>query len=267
MRLIVGLRRPRLQSTGTDFAGEVEAIGASVSRFKVGDKVFGFYDHGFGSHAQYIAVAETVPMAVMPKGKDFAEAVAGLEGMHYAFNFVRVGGVQKGQRVLVNGGTGAIGSAAIQLLKYYGTHVTATCRTEHMDLVKSIGADRVIDYTKQDFTEDKEKYDFVFDTVGKSTFGRCRRLLTPHGGYISSELGPWMQNIAFALTTPCFRGRKVYFPFPANIPRSINFVRDRMEDGTFKPVIDRKYPLERLPEAFEYVESGQKVGNVVLTCE
>ena len=186
-------------------------------------------------------------------------------------NFIKKVKIKSGQKILVNGATGAIGSAAVQLLKYFGADVTAVCNTKNIELVKSLGASRVIDYTKEDFTKDNQKYDFVFDTVGKSSFFKCRRLLQPGGVYISSDLGYMAQNIFLPLITPIIKpmigNKKTVFPMPTDIKGSIRLIKKLTEEGKFKAVIDRKYPLEHIVEAYKYVETGQKTGNVVITVE
>lgn len=265
LRFITGLFGPKRQTTGTDFAGAVEAVGKSVTDFAVGDKVFGFDDSGLGSHAQYLTISVDKAIASMPDKVSYAEAAASLEGVHYAYNFINKVELKAGHQVLVNGATGAIGSAALQLAKHFGAEVTAVGNTKNLALMKSLGADRVIDYLQEDFTKEAKQYDFVFDAVGKSSFGRCRPVLKPGGVYISSELG-WMgQNIFYALATPLLGGKKVIFPIPLNIRRSIFLIKLLIEQGAYTPVIDKEYSLEETPEAFRYVESGQKTGNVILT--
>lgn len=265
MRALTGIARPRRAVLGTEYAGVVEAVGSDVTSFAVGDRVFGYNEGAFGTHAEYLAVPQDDAIAPMPDGVTFEEAAPGTEGAHYALSFVRTARVRPGQTVLVNGATGGIGSAAVQLLKHYGATVTAVCDTTHLDLVKGLGADRVIDYTAQDFTRDEQRYDAVFDTVGKSTFGRCRRLLKPGGVYLSSELGPFGQNLLLPLVTPLFRGRRVKFPFPQQNQEVVRDLGGLIEAGSFKPVIDRRYPLEQIVDAYRYVETGQKIGNVVIT--
>lgn len=262
IRFFTGLTKPRIASTGTDFAGEVAAVGKDVTNFKVGDKVFGFNDNGIGSHAEYLTIAADGPLTTIPDGISYEQAAASAEAAHYAYNFINKVNIKADDNVMLNGGTGAIGSAALQMLKAMGVTVTATCRTQHIDLVKTMGADRVIDYLQSDFTQDEEQYDYVFDAVGKSTYGKCKRLLKPKGVYISSELGPGAQNPFLALVSP-----HVKFPVPTDIKRSLSIIRDLLVQGKFQPLIDRTYPLEAIREAFTYVNSGEKVGNVVLKFE
>ncbi len=269
-RFFTGLFKPKKQIPGTEFAGEIEAVGKSVLSLKVGDKVFGFDDQGSGSHAQYMKISEDKALTI-PKNITYEQAAASTEGAHYAYNFINKVNIKSGQKVLVNGATGAIGSAAVQLLKYFGVHITAVCNTKNIELVKSLGADTIIDYTKEDFTKDDQKYNFVFDAVGKSSFFKCRQLLQPGGVYISSDLGYMSQNIFLPLITPIIKpligNKKTIFPTPVDIRGSMHLIKKLIEQGKFKAVIDRKYPLEQIVEAYRYVEKGQKTGNVVITVE
>jgi NADPH:quinone reductase-like Zn-dependent oxidoreductase len=268
MRIFTGLFGPKKQSPGTDFAGIVEAAGKDVTTFKVGHRVFGFDDQGSGSHAQYMTIEEDKGLATMPENVTFEQATASTEGAHYAYNFIKKVNLKAGQKVLVYGASGAIGSAAVQLLKYFGLKVTAVCGTKNVALVKSLGADRVIDYAKEDFTKDKERYSYVFDCVGKSSFVKCRRLLEPGGIYISSDLGYMGKNIFLPLITPIIKpligNKKTIFPVPTDIRGSLLLIKRLIEEGKFKPVIDREYPLEQIAEAYRYVETGQKTGSVVI---
>lgn len=259
-----GLLRPRHQILGCEFAGVIEEIGKNVTLFKPGDAVFGYNDKSFGGHAEYLTLTETDAMAIMPANLGFDDAAALTEGAHYALVDIRAAKVKPGQQVMVYGATGAIGSAAVQLLKSFGAKVTAVCNTKNVDLVKSLGADIVIDYQTQDFTQTEQKFDFIFDAVGKSSFGQCKPLLTNKGIYISTELGKSGQNILFALTTPFWGGKKLLFPIPSISKEDVLFLKDLAEKGDFKPVIDRHYSLDQIIEAYHYVESGQKTGNVVL---
>ncbi len=266
-RFFSGLFKPKFNVLGNEFSGEVEAIGKNVSLFKVGDKVFGYNDKKFGAHAQYMTMAEDDTIATMPHNLSYEQAAPLTEGAHYALCDIRAAKVQSGQNVLVNGATGAIGSAAVQLLKFFGANVTAVCNTANVDLVKSLGADAVIDYTKQDFTKLNATFDFVFDAVGKSSYGKCKPLLTKNGLYISTELGKNGENILLALTTPIYGGKKLLFPLPTITKDDVLFLKQLAETGKFKPVIDRTYKLEQIVEAYTYVQSGQKVGNVLLQIE
>jgi NADPH:quinone reductase-like Zn-dependent oxidoreductase len=265
LRLLLGLRKPRITIIGTEFAGVVEAVGSGVASFKVGDRVFGYDEKSFGAHAEYKSIPEDGALAVIPSNLTYEEAAPSTEGSHYALGFIRKAKIRSGHDVLVNGATGAIGSAALQIIKSLGANVTATCGTDNLELVKGLGADRVIDYKTEDFTEDEQSYDVVLDAVGKSSFGRCKPLLKPRGIYLSSELGPKGQNPILVLITPLFGGKKVKFPFPRYNQRMVVRLKEMMESGAFMPVIDRVYPLEQIVEAYRYVETGQKIGNVVLT--
>ncbi len=264
MRLVTGLITPKKQIPGTDFAGKIEAIGKDVTSFNVGDKVFGFDDEGLSSHAQYLTLAENQGLTTIPENCSYEEAAASIEGAHYAYNFINKVKIESRQKILVNGATGAIGSAAVQLLKVFEVEVTAVCNSKNLELVKSLGADGVIDYEKEDFTQQNTKYDHVFDTVGKSSFGKCKPLLNSGGVYISSELGWMYQNLFLALVTQFLGNKKVVFPVPRDIKGSVLLIRRLIEEGKFKAVIDRKYPLEEIADAYRYVETGQKTGNVVI---
>ena len=264
-RFFSGLFKPKNQILGNEFAGVIEEIGKGVSLFKVGDKVFGYNDIKFGAQAEYMTMGENEAIAAMPSNLSFEEAAPITEGAHYALCNIRAAKVSRGQNVLVYGATGAIGSAAVQLAKYFGANVTAVCNTKNVDLIKSLGAYEVIDYQKQDFTKTDKKFDFVFDAVGKSSFGQCKPILKDKGIYISTELGKNGQNIFLALITPILGGKKVLFPLPTIRKEDVLFLKGLVEEGKFKPVIDRKYSLEQIVEAAKYVETGQKTGNVVIT--
>jgi len=267
VRFFTGLSRPRVTVLGNEFAGQVEAVGPGVTSFKVGDRVFGYNGSSFGAHAEYMVMPEDGLLATMPASLTYEEAAPSTEGSHYALSLIRNAKIQKGQDVLVNGTTGAIGSAAVQLLKHLGASVTAVCDSERLELVKDLGADRVIDYTAEDFTKDDQRYDVVLDAVGKSSFGRCRRLLKPGGIYLSTDLGPLSQNPILALVTPLFGGKKVMFPIPKDEPEMVRYFKALIESGAFRPLIDRRYRLDDIVEAYRYVETGQKTGNVVISVE
>ena len=263
-RFYTGLFRPKHQILGCEFAGIVEAIGQHVTTFKIGDEIFGFNDKTFGGHGEYLTITETDAITTIPEGFSFDEAAAFTEGAHYALIDIRAAKVERGQNVLVYGATGAIGSAAVQLLKHFGAIVTAVSGTKYVGLVKSLGADTVIDYQTQDFTKTEVKFEFIFDAVGKSSFGQCKPLLTAKGIYISTELGKNGENLLLALTTPLWGGKRLLFPIPSITKQDVIFLKKLVEKGEFKPVIDRKYKLEQIVEAYKYVDSGQKTGNVIL---
>ncbi|MBY0479619.1 MAG: NAD(P)-dependent alcohol dehydrogenase [Chitinophagaceae bacterium] len=263
-RLFSGILKPRNQITGNEFAGMVTETGKNVTAFKPGDKVFGYNDVTFGTHAEYICMKEDAPIALMPSNIRYEEAAPLTEGAHYALCDLRAAKIKSGQQILINGATGAIGSAAVQLAKYFGATVTAVCDTDHIDLIQSLGADMVIDYKKEDFTQLKQSFDFIFDAVGKSTFGKCKPLLSKKGIYISTELGPMSQNPFLALITPLFGGKKLLFPIPTISQADVVFLKELAEAGHFKPVIDRTYDLNEIADAYRYVLTGQKTGNVVI---
>jgi NADPH:quinone reductase-like Zn-dependent oxidoreductase len=264
MRLFTGLVRPRATVLGNEYAGVVEAVGRGVTTFAAGEKVFGYNEGPFGAHAQYLAVPEGASIATMPAGLTYVEAAPSTEGAHYALAQINGAKIIRGQHVLVIGATGAIGSAAVQLLKSLDAQVTAVCGPDQLHLVLGLGADRVIDYTTEDFSQDEQRYDAVLDSVGKSSFSQCRPLLKPAGIYISSELGPHAENPFLALLSPLQRRKRVKFPIPRHDQEMIGFFRDLIESGAFRPVIDRTYPLSQIVEAYRYVETGQKIGNVVV---
>ncbi|MFT4942242.1 MAG: NADPH:quinone reductase-like Zn-dependent oxidoreductase, partial [Paraglaciecola sp.] len=239
MRFLTGLFKPKRPILGTTFAGKIEAVGKGVVSFKVGDDVFGFDDVGLNSHAQYMTLSVDKALTTIPDKITYEQAAASTEGEHYAYNLINKINLESGQIVLVNGASGAIGSAAVQLLKYFGADVVAVCNTKNLELVKSLGADKVIDYTKEDFTKEEHEYDYIFDAVGKSTFAKCKPLLKRGGVYISSEAGAMAQNIFLALFTPIFSDKKVKFPIPIDIKGSVILIKKLMEQGIYKPVIDR----------------------------
>ena len=239
MRFSLGLFKPKKKIMGTEFAGDIEAAGKAVTSFKVGDKVFGFDDSGIGSYAEYMVISEDKALTTIPKDITYEQAAACVEGTHYAYNFINKVDLKSEDKVLVNGASGGIGSAMVQLLKYFGANVTAVCNTKNIELVQSLGASKIFDYTKEDFTKDDMKYDFVFDAVGKSSYGKCKALLKPGGVYISSELGWMVQNLFFSLISAIFgslpgqAGKKVKFPYPPNIMRSVLLIKKLMEKGKF----------------------------------
>lgn len=265
VRLFTGLTRPRHTILGSEFAGEVEAVGRDVTSFAVGDPVFGMANDESGAHAEYIRLPESASVAAQLAGVSHEQAAATCDGALLALIALRKAGVERGQKVLVNGATGAIGSAAVQLAKHFGTHVTAVCGTENVELVRSLGARRVIDFKREDFTRDGGRYDIVFDAVGKSSFRRCRRLVKPHGVFLFTDLG-FLWHAPFLAQVTRFAGTKrVRIPIARHNQQDVLFLRDLVEQGAFAPVIDRSYRLEEIVEAHRYVETGQKVGNVVIT--
>lgn len=265
IRLFTGLLEPMIKVTGTDFSGVVVSKGDDVDQFNIGDDVYGFFDQGIGSHASYFCVSTKKAILKKPANITYEQAAASLEGAHYAFYFLDKVVIKKGDKVLINGGTGAIGSAALQFLKYRGIHVTVTCETDYIPVLESMGADKVIDYTKEDFTKSTDQFEFVFDAVGKSTFGKCKPIMKPNAIYVSSELGPYWQNPLLALIAPFMKGKKIKFPLPFSIQRSMAYINELIEKDKFRPLIDQRYPLSEIRDAFKYVMSGKKKGNVIVT--
>lgn len=263
-RFFSGLFKPNNKILGSEFAGVVEATGKSVTAFKIGDKVFGFNDATFGGHAEYLAIKETASIATIPEGVSFETAAAITEGSHYALCDIRAAKVKPDDNVMVYGATGAIGSAAVQLLKHFKANVTAVSNTKNVALVKSLGADAVIDYQTEDFTRTTQQFDFIFDAVGKSSFAQCKPLLKPKGIYISTEPGKNGDNIWKALLTPLKGGKRVLFPLPLINKSDVEFLKQLVENGEFKPVLDKHYSLDQIVEAHRYVESQQKTGNVII---
>ena len=263
-RFFSGLLKPKFNTLGNEFAGVIEDVGKKVTSFTIGDKVFGYNDYKFGAHAEYMTLAEDEAITKMPENLTFVEAAPLAEGGHYALCDIRAAKVKSGQNVMIYGASGAIGSAAVQLVKSLGAKVTAVVNTKNVELLKSLGADHVIDYTREDFTKTEQKFDFIFDSVGKSSFEKCKPLLVDNGIYISTELGKNGENIFYALTTPLFGRKKVLFPLPTINKDDLVYLKELAESGKYKPVIDRQYKLEQIVEAYTYVESGQKTGNVII---
>ncbi len=263
MRFFTGLRRPRRTILGMDLAGEVEAVGVAIVSFKAGDRVFGMCPYrNNGAHAEYVCVPERA-VAAMPAGGRFDEAVV-CEGAFYANGVLEKFALKPGDSILIYGASGAIGTAMVQLAKSAGATVTAVVATRHLELVKSLGADRAIDYTAEDFTGVGETFDFVADVVGKTSFFRCRKLLKPGGIFAATDLGPWGQNVLLALWSSLTRNNRVVIAAPRRIDGFVSFLKGRMEAGQFRAVVDRKYPLDEISRAYRYVETGQKVGIVVI---
>ena len=262
-RLVSGLRQPRQPILGSEFAGEVAAIGSAVTEFVVGDRVFGNTGLGFGTNAEFVSVPESGRIARMPAGMRFEDAAPATDGALNALWCLRLADVKKGQKVLVYGASGAIGTAGVQLAKYFGAEVTAVCNTKNVEVVRSIGADQVIDYTKKDFTKNGLSYDVIFDAVGKQSFKRSKGSLKPGGFYLDTDGFP---NLWLALWTSRFGDKKVIFKLPPRYTKQdVLLLKELLETGKFRAVIDRCYQLEDVVEAARYVETEQKTGNVVLS--
>jgi NADPH:quinone reductase-like Zn-dependent oxidoreductase len=263
-RLFTGVRRPKQRILGSDFAGEVEAVGARVREFAVGDRVFGT-SGGFGANAEFICLPETAKIAHKPAGMTFEEAASICEGAFYALTCLKRAHLREGQRILVYGASGAIGTAGVQLAKHFGAHVTAVCDTKNLDLVGSLGADAVVDYLQEDFTQNGETYHVVWDAVGKHSFRRCRASLEPGGAYVTTDLGFLWQVPVLILLTRWVGDKRVLLPVARTTKEDVLLLKELIEAGKYRAVVDRTYPLEQVVEATRYVETGQKTGNVVLT--
>jgi NADPH:quinone reductase-like Zn-dependent oxidoreductase len=262
-RAFTGVLTPRQRILGMELAGEVAAVGSSVTEFAVGDHVFGVA--GFGAHAEFACRRERGPLAHKPAELSFEEAAAVCDGACTALSCLRQAGLRKGQRLLVYGASGSIGTAAVQLAAYLGADVTAVCGTENVELVRSLGADEVVDYLQQDFTASGKTYDVVFDAVGKHSFRRCRRSLEPGGTYLTTDLGFMWHAPLLALSTRWIGDKRVRLGIARYTKEDVLFLEQLVEAGNYRAVIDRTYPLEDVVEATRYVETGQKTGNVVLT--
>lgn len=263
MRLVSGFFRPKLNILGMDFAGTIESVGSNVGTFRVGDRVFGMSPEKFGAHAGYLCVPESGAIATMPPKLSYAQAVV-CEGAWYADTYLKAFHIQPGQKILIYGASGAIGTAAVQLASAAGADVTAVVAGRHLALVKSLGANRVVDYTSEDFTQAGHDYDFVLDAVGKISYFQARGLLKPSGKFAATDLGAWWQNIYLQLWFRLIGSQRVIFPFPSASRALVHFLQQRLETGKFRAVIDRHYSLDQISEAYRYVESAQKTGIVVL---
>jgi 2-desacetyl-2-hydroxyethyl bacteriochlorophyllide A dehydrogenase len=264
MRMQFGFIKPKNHILGFDLAGEIEAAGKDVTRFKVGDQVFGTTEPAYGAHAEYVCLPEDGVLTIKPANMTLEEAATIPVIANTALHFIRdLGNVQTGQEVLINGASGGIGTFAVQLAKYYGAEVTGVCSTTNLEMVKSLGADRVIDYTKEDFTKSGQTYDVIFDAVGKSSFSRCTSSLKEKGIYLVTL--PKLAVLLQMLWTSIVGSKKVKMEgAPAKV-ENLLFLKELIEAGHLRTVIDRRYPLEQTAEAFRYVERGHKKGNVVIT--
>ncbi len=264
MRFFTGLFQPTRIITGTDMAGEVMEVGTQVKSYKAGDKVFAFRDEGLATHAQYVVLTEKDNIGHMHESLSYEQAAASLEGVHYAINFTNKVQLKKDQTAAIIGATGAIGTVMIQLLKYYGLKVTAIGHTKNQEMMKELGADKTYDYTVKNFLDDRENYDYIFDTVGKASFKNCKKRLKEKGIFISTELGPNNENPLLAIKGKLYGSKKVIFPIPVNIKKSMTFITKMISEGKFRAIIDRRYPLAEISDAFLYVEKGFKTGNVII---
>jgi NADPH:quinone reductase-like Zn-dependent oxidoreductase len=265
VRFFTGLRRPKQKILGMEFAGEVEAAGAAVTEFEVGDAVFGV--KGFGANAEFVCVRASAPVAHKPPELTFEEVAAVADGACSARSCLRQAGLGEEQRIVVYGASGSIGSAAVQLAKHLGTHVTAVCNTKNVELVRSLGADKVVDYEQDDFTKNGETYDLVFDAVGKHSFRRCRRSLKPGGTYMTTDGGFMWHAPILALLTKWIGDKRVRLGVARYTKEDVLAVKELLEARKYRAIIDRRYRLEDVVEATRYVETGQKTGSVVLTVD
>jgi len=265
-RLVFGLRRPRWRTLGVELAGVVEAVGTAVREYKVGDEVFGQPSSYVGAHAEYMCSSERAALALKPASMSFEEAASICDGASQALGTLREGEVQEGTRVVIYGASGALGTAAVQLAKHFGAHVTAVCGTDHVELVRSLGANEVIDYRQQDFTKNGQTYDTIIDAVGKYSFRRGWRALKPGGIYVATDGGRFLVETIFLLiVTRWFGSKRVRAGIGRRIKQDTLLLKELIEAGEFRAVVDRQYPMDQAAEAHRYVEGWHKAGNVVLT--
>jgi NADPH:quinone reductase-like Zn-dependent oxidoreductase len=264
-RFLFGLRRPR-RSLGVELSGEVEEIGANVTEFAVGDRVFGQPSTWSGAYAEYLCVRADAPIARMPAGLTFDEAASVCDGAAQAIAALRTAQTAVGQRLVIYGASGSLGTAAVQLAKELGAHVTGVCGTAHVDLVRSLGADDVVDYRREDFTRRGPRYDALIDAVGKYSFRRGRRALRPGGIYVATDGGRfYLETLAWLAVTRLAGTKRVRATASRRNKPDVEHLRELIEQGRFRPVIDRRYPMSEVVEAHRYVETWRKAGNVVLT--
>lgn len=262
-RLYFGVSKPKVRVLGSEFAGQVELIGKNVKLFKAGDSVFGFRGQSMGANAEYLCVPENSIVTHKPANVSYEEAAAIPYGALTALSLLRKVNIQKGQKVLINGASGGIGSGALQLAKYYGAEVTGVCGTPRLEFVKSLGADKVIDYTKEDFTKNGETYDLIFDIMNKSSFEKCKDSLTQKGVYLLASFK--MKQVFQMMRTAKSDGKKVICALSSETVADLVFIKELVEAGKIKAIIDKRYPMEQTAEAHQYIESGNKKGSVILT--
>ena len=264
-RMAFGFNKPKINTLGSEFAGKIEAVGKDVKLFKVGDQVFGYRGMSMGANAEYLCMPEDGLVALKPANMTYAEAATVPGGALTALNLLRVVNIQPGQKVLINGASGSIGSAAVQLVKYFGAEVTGVCGTPRLDFVKSLGADQIIDYTQADFTQNGETYDLIFDILGKSSFAQCKNSLKPNGIYLLASFK--LKQLFQMLWTSKIGDKKVICALSNEKIADLLFIKELVEAGNIKSVIDRRYPLEQTADAHRYVETGHKKGNVIITVQ
>ena len=265
-KVVFGFRKPKVNILGAELAGEVEAVGKDVKSFKPGDQVFGYPGQSMGAYAEYTCMPEDGMLAIKPANMNFEQAAVVLYGGIMALSLLRgKGNIQSGHKVLINGASGGIGSAAVQIAKHLGANVTGVCATQRLEFVKSLGADKVIDYTKEDFTQSGETYDLIFDILGKSSFSRCKSSLKQDGRYLLASFK--MKQLLQMLWTKLKGGKRVICAIAPGSAEDLIAVKELIEAGKIKSVIDRCFPLEQTAEAHRYVEQGLKKGHVVITVE
>ncbi len=264
-RLTLGCMKPKKGILGSEFCGLVEGKGSEVTRFNVGDQVFGYTGLNFGAYAEYLCVPETGTVALKPSSMTFEEAAAVPYGAIIARNLLGKVQILPGQKVLVNGASGGIGSAMVQLARNFGAEVTGVCGTPRLEYVKALGADHVIDYSAEDFTRSGKTYDLIIDILGKSSFSRCKKALTPNGVYLLTSFK--MKPVLQMMWTSLFESQKVICAFSSESADDLNFVKSLAETGKYKSIVDKVFPMEQAAEAHRYTESGTKQGNVIITME
>jgi NADPH:quinone reductase-like Zn-dependent oxidoreductase len=265
-RLVAGWQRPRWRTLGVDLAGVVEAVGADVTAYVVGDEVFGMVGWRQGAHAEYVCLAETATITRKPANLSFEEAAAVCDGAMQALATLRIGAVRDGSRIVIYGASGSLGTAAVQIAKHLGAHVTGVTSTRNVELVRSLGADEVFDYAREDLTKRGPIFDVVIDAVGKYAYHWGRRALKPGGIYVETDLGPYkVETLVMAIATRWLGSRRLRFAAGRRSKADVEFMKELIEAGAYRPVIDRTYAMERVAEAHRYVEAWHKTGNVVLT--
>ena len=262
-KLVFGIRKPRIKVLGSEFSGEIESVGANVKKFRQGDKVFGYLGANMGAYAEYLCLSENGCLAIKPENITFVEAAVVSYGAIMALPLLRKVNIKPGQKILINGASGSIGSAAVQIAKHFGAEVTGVCGTPRLEFVKTLGADKVIDYTKEDFTQNDEKYDVIFDILGKSSFSQNKNSLKENGIYLLASFKT--KQLFQMLMTSISGGKKVICAIAPGSLEDFIAVKKLIEKGKIKAVIDKSFPLEQTAQAHKYVEEGSKKGNVVIT--